>query len=1170
MANKLRGFTALAVTFILFLGLANCAAAQSQRTAPRITQPIDESNRALLKGNTHPLARAEFDQGSAPATLPMERMLMVLQRSPDQEVALRKLIDDLHTISSASFHQWLTPEQFGQQFGVSDADVAMVTGWLATHGFQVNRVAASRMLIEFSGTAGQIRSTFHMEIHKFVVNGEEHWANASDPQIPSALAPVVAGVTTMNNFRRKSMVHVGRAHTMPEASSKVTPQFTASNCNINSSFANPIFANTCFGLGPADFAKIYNVPSTLDGTGQTVAIVGDSDICTVGGSQTALPAGCLADDVLAFRTLFSLPGNNTQVVVDGPDPGISKDGDELEGVLDVEWVGAVAQNATVLYVVAANTEASAGIDLAAERVVDNNLAPVLTESYGACESALGNAGNAFYFDLWEQAAAQGITAILATGDSGSATCDSQDSTATGGATVSGLASTPFNVAVGGTDFDYNASGYPAAFWNTTATNGLSAKGYVPETTWDDTCGQSTFGSNCRTLTGTEGYLLNVNGGGGGQSGCEFINNTGCFGYSTPAWQSGLGVPATGFRYIPDLSLFASPGELSNSFYVMCESDFVAPASSCTSTAGSEFIEVGGTSVSAQAFGGIMALVNQAMAKAGKTARQGNANYALYPLFAAQVSASLSCNSSSSPAASCTFNDITKGTNSVYCLGGSANCNPATLTLTQYNSSGVLTTTPAFPATTGFDEATGLGSVNAANLITNWVNQVGAFASTNTTLCISLTSTSATSCAPGLLTFQHGTKVFVNAGVSSNAGTVTGGEVSLIGSGTTFPPTNSASAAVDHFNAATGNFDFYAVTNGVTPSGAFTNELVGGTYTITGHFPGTNAGSGLLFGVSDSPGIAVNVTPEASTTTLRVANTLSSGTFTYPPSPASLPYGSQLGLRVDVYSTATFNAGIRQEDGTGSVTITDSSAPLATIPLNSQGYAELDTPAINYPANLAQATTFPALAIGNHILSASYAGDQSYASSSTSSTFSLTITKANSVTVISSFPPIIASGTPTQLTAFVDTVSAGIAPTGSVQFFEGSTLLGTANVTSTLDQLGFAAATATVPTSFSALPLLPQYPNSPRRFIYKPEFIFALFLTLAAFLLSRIVQRKRRALVFMALVLFGVGLATVGCGGGSTNTGGLQGTKTITLTATYSGDTRYTGSTSMSVNVVVQQ
>ncbi len=1089
MRNLIRSAirTQLALAFLFAVTLQVFAQSNAQ-VQPRITTPVNVENVVVLKGNTHPLATVKYDHGIAPDSLPAERMLMVLQRSPQQEAALRTLIDSMHSKASANFHQWLTPEQFGQQFGVADADIQAVKGWLQSQGFQVNKVSASKMFIEFSGSAGQIRNAFHTEIHKFVVNGEEHWANNSDPSIPAALAPVVTGVNTMNNFRKKAAIRKGQVLRAAGTTNQGKPQFTVPDCSINRSFNNPIFDDTCFGLGPADFAKVYNIPSGANGSGQTVAIIGDSDICTTGGMVTVLPIGCTQDDILAFRTLFGLTGNNTQVLVDGGDPGINSD--ETEADLDVEWTGAVAPNATVLFVTAGDTEVSAGIDLAAMRVVDNNLAPVMNESFGECEENLGNAGNNFYLILWEQAAAQGITVNISTGDDASAGCDDEntESAAENGVNVNGIASTPFNVAVGGTDFDYSVTGYPGTYWNTTSTTGVSAKGYIPENPWNDSCGQINgfvLGS-CASLTAGQDYLINIVGGSGGFSGCSFVSGEECEGYSTPPWQTGLGVPTTaplvGFRYLPDVSLFAADGGVSNSFYVVCESDL---GGTC-STVDPFFIPVGGTSASVQVFGGIMALVNQAMVTAGKSARQGDANYALYPLFANQTGSSLNCNSSlftpTTPLSpNCTFNDVTRGTNSVPCISGTNSCFPTTLTLTQPNSTGTaLTSTPAYVTTTGFDLATGLGSVNVANLITNWVAETANFVPTSTTLCISLTATAATTCAAPA-PFKHGTTVFVNSAVTATAGTVGSGDVSLIGTGSfpSFPPNTTPTAGVDHFNAVTGNADIYPVANGLTPAGASTNELIGGTYTITAHFPGVNGGAGQLFGVSDSPGIAVNITAEASTTTLSVLLTnLVTGVTSSISSVTSLPYGDALTVRVDVCSTATAVAAncaaASEEDGTGLVTITDLGNTLATLPLNSAGYTEFDTPMFNFPGPTAIVNTVPALTVGNHSFKASFPGDPSYEASATpsASPFQLTITQAPTYPTLVSPPTSATANVAFTVMALVDTTpnlattagSIGNAPTGTVTFFNGTTQIGSpVAITATLDADKFSAAQATSPS-----------------------------------------------------------------------------------------------------------
>src|SRR6266849_3053991 len=247
------------------------ASAMATNPRPLITQSIDEAHLTTLRGNTHPLARPEFDLGTAPASLPMERMLLVLKRSPEQESALKKLLDDQQDKTSPNYHKWLTPEQFGQQYGPTDADLQTVTAWLQSHGFQVGSTKG-RTVLEFSGSASQVQEAFHTTIHKYIVNGEQHWANASDPSIPSALTPAVAGISSLHNFPRKPMSRILGQFSRERATGKlqpIEPLFTLpSGCVEDSSSSNPCF----YGLGPYDFATIYNVlplwTAGINGTGQ--------------------------------------------------------------------------------------------------------------------------------------------------------------------------------------------------------------------------------------------------------------------------------------------------------------------------------------------------------------------------------------------------------------------------------------------------------------------------------------------------------------------------------------------------------------------------------------------------------------------------------------------------------------------------------------------------------------------------------------------------------------------------------------------------------------------------------------------------------------------------------------------------------------------------------------
>src|SRR5271154_378985 len=511
---------------VLFLAALTPASAQSPLPAPRsrILQAVDDAHVATLSGNTHPLARPEFDQGALGDATPLGRIVLLLQRSPEQETALQQLIDQQQDKSSSTYHQWLTPETFGAAFGPSDRDLSTVTAWLLGHGFSDIHVNAARTRIEFSGTAGMVHAAFRTNMHRYTVGGEQHFANASDPTIPAALAPVVAGIASLNNFPRRASSHkVGNFR--HDAATNLTtrlPDVAQPTFTINES------GNVSYGVTPYDFATIYNVlplwnsSTPIDGTGQTIAIVGQTDIN---------PA-----DFVNFRKLFGLPLGNTatptgteylNIIYNGPNPGVT--GDEGEADIDTQWSAAVAKRATIDYVVSQGTEVTQGTDLSAIYIIDNNLAPVMSYSYGQCELFLGTSGNAFYKALWQQAAAQGITVLLASGDSGAAGCDNAGvQGASNGLAVNGLASTPYNIAVGGTDFYMPNGG--TAYWNSTnnVTTQASAKGYIPEIPWNESCTNSVFSTTgtfsgqtpeqvCNSATASSQGLLSVVATGGGPS-----------------------------------------------------------------------------------------------------------------------------------------------------------------------------------------------------------------------------------------------------------------------------------------------------------------------------------------------------------------------------------------------------------------------------------------------------------------------------------------------------------------------------------------------------------------------------------------------------------------------------------------------------------------------------
>lgn len=911
---------------VLLIALPAWSQSGNAPIRPLITQPVNITQTTVLKGNVHPLAQARFDHGAAPDSLPMNRMLLVLRRSSEQETALAKLLDDQQDKTSPTYHKWLTPEQFGQQFGPSDQDIQTITNWLQSYGFQVNSISKGRSVIEFSGTAGQVSQAFRTSIHSYVVNGQQHWANATNPSIPTALVPAVAGVFTMHNFLKKPQVRIFPQRIQAKYVPGKQPQTTFPG--------PPVF----HALSPADYGTIYDInpvwnPSTgtpITGLGVTIAVVGRTDLYN--GMQ----------DVQNFSNVFlSIFGGSQTTILNGPDPGDLGGGEELEGTLDVSWSHAIAPQANIDFVVSATTNTTDGVDLSELYIVDNNLANVMTESFGTCEAAETSAQATGIESLAQQAAAEGITYLVSSGDNGAEGCDNPDSeaTATGPVSVSVLASTPYDTAVGGTMF--NENGADSTYWSSTnnSNNGGSALSYIPENVWNESCTSAQCGQNAGIWAGS-----------GGASAF----------FAKPNWQSGVsGIPSDGARDVPDVALTAA----GHDFYLIClEGSCVPDSQGYISFAG-----VSGTSAAAPSFAGIMALVNQKM-----NGRQGLANYVLYKL--AEGETLSQCNASDTstlPASTCVFNDVTVGNNAVP------------------GETGYGTSTAQYQSGVGYDLATGLGSVNVANLVNSW-NSV-TFRPTTTTLTLN---------SGNAISVTHGTPVPLDITVAPapNSGTgVPTGTVELLG------PPNAFSSAGNGVGA-------FTLSNG-SVSSASTSALPGGSYSVTAQYSGD-----ATFAPSKSTQVSVTINPEPSTTTVSAFTTDQNGNA-IPFTTGS--YGTFLFLRADVAG----NSG--QGAATGSVQITDNANSLGFWNLNSQG--NTGTPQGIFPA------------VGTHSIVAAYGGDSSF-KSSTSGPLALTITKA-STTAMLQVTGATSSGT--TLLATVDTSSFGNAPGGTVTFMQGSTAIGSA-------------------------------------------------------------------------------------------------------------------------------
>ncbi len=808
--------SALLVSCIAFSSAASSAQSLAAPQA-RITAPIDGSSRVALTGSRSPIAAAANDIGSVPASTKLTGITFVFSRSSAQQTALDALVAAQQNPASPLYHQWLTPAQFGAQFGAAASDITAVETWLQQQGFTVDSVSNSRDRIHFSGTAALVESAFGASLHYFTSGSQTHFAPASELTVPSALASSVLAITNLSDYRPRTHVKVSTAQL-------AGPNFTSSQTGNHY-------------LTPGDIATIYDIPPAYSagytGTNQAIAIVGQSLIST--------------SDITNFQTAAGLT-NKTPTLTLVPNTGSSAinpvaDGDEVESDLDIEYSGAIAKGATINFVYTGNSQNNGGAFQALEYAIDSDLAPIVSSSYGDCETDLGSSNYASLNAVLEQGASQGQTIISAAGDDGSTDCSGDDPTKLSTAQQEALAvdfpaSSQYVTAMGGSEFPAAAvaAGNNTYFAAQTSTDIISsALSYIPEQVWNDDSAANGLSS-----------------GGGGVSALT----------PRPSWQANVnGIPSGSFRLVPDIALDASPN---NAGYLYCSSDSTdtGVTGSCSSgfraSDGQSLTVAGGTSFAAPIFAGMVAIINQAK---GYNTGQGLVNPELYTL------------ASSTAIYGSAFHDITSGNNE--CLAGSSYPAAALSSTTTEYLACIAPSTTDYPATTGYDEASGLGSVDFYQLLTAWT-------SSTSTLLASTTTLSAATLSPALgandtitITIGYSSGSVTPTGtvaITDNGTAVSGSPFTLVNGAYTY--TYNTSVSGSHTIIATYSGD----ANYASSHGSITLNVGSTSFTIAATNPTVAAGSSTTATITITPLNGYTGTVDLS---LSGGTSLSNACVTYP-------------------------------------------------------------------------------------------------------------------------------------------------------------------------------------------------------------------------------------------------------------------------------------------------
>jgi subtilase family serine protease len=1117
----------------------------------RIPAHIDSSQFVTLAHSVHPKARPEYDRGPVEPSLQLGYVTLQIPPSPSQQQDLDQLLAQQQNPSSPSHHKWLTPEQYAARFGLSQNDIKKVSTWLESQGLTVLRSARGRNGVTFSGSAAQIQAAFRTEIHNYNVNGEKHIANTTPAQIPAALSGVVTGITGLHNFKPKPMF------VRPVAAGKANP---------HPRYTTTIGTDQYFFLAPGDIATLYDVnglynatPTPINGVGQSLAVMGQTDIyladLTAFRSGFSLPAYTCSTDANGIITDCPNPTYLSYILV-GSDEGVSTN-DLLEADLDVEWSGAVAPNAQIIFV---NGETSNGVFDALTYAIDNAIAPVMTISYGLCEAGLG--GFTLEPNL-QQANAEGITVMNSAGDTGADTCDNQPPGTTStsspplpydpavdGLSVSYPASSPEVTAVGGTSIPaYPTDFYTGSYWSSSngSIGGSAMTNLIGhEAAWNEdaaygalcaagainaqfcTQGGSTAVSNWTAITNAQTAQEDIwsNAGGGGVSNCYNSTSTGdqvvCVsGFAKPSWQTvtipGLTSPQSTYRFVPDVSLLASPDFPG---YIICTpleelnggTDTTSSCASGIATAvDTNNSLIGGTSVSTPVFAAIVTLINQYLGSNGL----GNINPTLYSLAAVPSNKY--------------FHPVTTGENDVYCAVGEPAGNPADVICPKAGVFGFSAGT--FDTKTFYNLVTGLGSVDAFNLATAWAG-----------------------------TRTAGTTVTLTPPANTNV--YQGGPVSFTVAVT---PTTVQGAA-----------SFSTLNNSVTTALGTVQlntpyRMVGAgsaVFTTTALPVGTNTITATYLGDATHSGGAVSPSPAVVTVTIPF-------TMTASPSSLSTPAGQTITTVLTLAPTTGFNQTVNFTNSTasspGSCTSGLPSGALCSFSPSSVTLDGVPAHTMNVTVTI---TTLGNMALPSGALNLVVNGTSTGASISTPVSLTITATKqtATLATTGGTTYTVAPGGTASVQINVSGTNGFNPAATPLTYTCTGSPSLSTALIACNAPNSGqpdsATSVTVSLVTTAPTAQLKPPFGGA-RRIFYA--------LLLPGFGILALAGSRRRAVRLLGLIVV-LGVSTLGlgaCGGGgsSTHSQGNPGTPAgnyqVTISATTgapSGGTAITGTTTITLTV----